>query len=177
MNSAIGLGDANAQLRVYVAKRPPMQEYASLAGVQPLARGEIDSINQACGNGWRKLFNVYAKLVLALPAALQPLKQASTSWQSYRDQHLLQAGSSTALLFSAPQLDPTQNTLHIIAGRTHAKALLAGGLIAQLDWLDHEFAMDKTQHLLVCPYFDYRQLSNDKLARLCNLIAALGKVP
>ncbi len=170
MKHGFGLGDANAMLRVYVAKRPPMQEYSQLSGIQPLCRGEIDSINQACGNGWRKLFNVYAKLVQALPEALQPLKQASTSWQSYRDQHLLQAGSSTALLFSAPQLEHTSNTLHIIAGRTHAKALLAGGLDAQLDWLDHEFAMDKQQRLLVCPYFDYRQLSNEKIERLCGLI-------
>lgn len=175
MNHGFGLGDANALLRVYVAKRPPMQEYAHLYEVQPLCRGEIDSINQACGNGWRKLFNVYAKLVQALPAALQPLQQTSPSWQSYRDQHLLQAGSSTALLFSAPQLETTSNILHIIAGRTHAKALLAGGLDAQLDWLDHEFAIDKKQRLLVCPYFDYRQLTNEKLARLCCLIAALGK--
>ena len=169
----MGLGDPQASFRVYVAKRPPMQEYADLTAVQPLCRGEIDSINQACGNGWRKLFNVYAKLVQALPEALQPLKQASTSWQNYRDQHLLQAGSSTALLFSAPQLEPPSSTLHIIAGRTHAKALLAGGLGAQLDWLDHEFAIDNKQRLLVCPYFDYRQLSNEKIERLCGLIARL----
>lgn len=64
----MGLGDPQASFRVYVAKRPPMQEYADLTAVQPLCRGEIDSINQSCGNGWRKLFNVYSKLLFALDA-------------------------------------------------------------------------------------------------------------
>ncbi|MCC5853983.1 MAG: hypothetical protein JJU30_14200, partial [Alkalimonas sp.] len=163
MKSAIGLGDGSAALRVYVAKRPPMQEYAHLTTVQPLNRGEIDSINQACGNGWRKLFNVYAKLLFGLSASQFTFKQQASSWQHYRDQHLLQQQSDTALLFSPPELSTSSQRIHIIAGRSHARALLEQGLAAQLSWLDHEFAIDKAHRLLVCPYFDYRQLTNEKL--------------
>lgn len=166
------MGDEQAQIRVYVAKRPPMQEYAYLSTIQPLLQGEIALINQACGNGWRKLFNVYAKLLFALPASFGFLQQAS-SWQAYRDSFLLQVGSNTSLLFSPPQLDPAGNTLHIIAGRTYAKTLVEQGLPTQLYWLNEEFAIDKVNRVLVCPYFDYRQLNNEKIVYLVSLIQQL----
>lgn len=168
-----GLGDPQATFRVYVAKHPPMQEYADLTAVQPLCRGEIDSINAACGNGWRKLFNVYAKLLFALDSQHFTFSQQASSWQQYRDQHLLQQSSNNALLFSPPELNPAKKTIHIIAGRTHAKHLLSQGLTAQLNWLNDEFAMDQRNRLLVCPYFDYRQLNNEKIVRLCELIKGL----
>lgn len=168
----IGLGAAQARFKVYVAKRPPMQEYVYLPAVQPLLQGEIAFINQACGNGWRKLFNVYAKLLFALPASFGFLELAS-SWQDYRDSVLLQAGSDTALLFSSPQLTSANNILHIIAGRTHAKDLIAAGLPLQLNWLNAEFAVDPHNRVLVCPYFDYRQLNNEKIGYLVQLMTQL----
>lgn len=169
-----GFGDQQAQIRVYVAKRPPMQEYAYLSTIQPLLQGEIALINQACGNGWRKLFNVYAKLLFALPASFGFLQQAS-SWQAYRDSVLLQAASNTALLFSSPQLTPPSNTLHIIAGRTYAKTLVEAGLPLQLSWLNAEFAIDSHNRVVVCPYFDYRQLNNEKIGYLVSLIQQLER--
>lgn len=172
--SQYGLGDPDARFRVYVANRPPMLEYQALAQIQPLCRGEIALINQACGNGWRKVFNVYAKLLFALPQTpLFTFHQHAASWQDYRDSRLLQNGSDTALLFSAPQLEPITDRIHIIAGRIFAKALLEQGLAAQLQWLNAEFAIDKRQRLLVCPYFDYRQLNNEKIDYLVGLIRQL----
>lgn len=170
-----GFGDAAACIRVYIANRPPMAEYAGLQAVQALHSGEIELINRACGNGWRKVFNVYAKLLFALDVKQFAVTQQASSWQQYRDQHLLQADSNTALLFSMPLLKPIAQTVHIIAGRTHAKALLDAGLPAQLNWLNNEFAVDKHQRLLVCPYFDYRQLNNEKLTFLAKLIKALDE--
>ncbi len=170
-----GFGAANAGIRVYIANRPPMAEYTALSSVQSLQRGEIELINCACGNGWRKVFNVYAKLLFALDAKQFAFARQATSWQQYRDHYLLQASSNTALLFSAPQLQPASNSVHIITGRTHAKALLEAGLSAQLNWLNHEFAVDKYNRLLVCPYFDYRQLNNEKLAYLARMIKALDE--
>ncbi|WKE64571.1 hypothetical protein PVT67_12950 [Gallaecimonas kandeliae] len=165
-----GFGDPGFRLAVYVAKGPNMAEYRALNGVRALVSGEIDHINSHCGNGWRKLFNVYAKLLYALPAEHFPQRRLEASWQQYRDRHLLQADSGTALLLSPPDL--AKPGLHVIAGRTHAKALLANGeLAAQLQWLDEEFAVDTEQRLLVCPYFDYRQLSNQKIDRLSALVA------
>lgn len=171
--SAAGFGDAAAAIRVYIANRPPMTEYADLQTVQPLHSGEIELINRACGNGWRKVFNVYAKLLFALDTRQFAVTQQAASWQQYREQQLLQAGSGTALMFSAPELQPSIRTVHIIAGRTYAKTLLNGGLPAQLSWLNNEFAVDKHNRLLVCPYFDYRQLNNEKLVYLAQLIKAL----
>ncbi|WP_445768595.1 DUF6942 family protein [Rheinheimera sp.] len=169
-----GFGDATATLRVYIANRPPMTEYAALAAVQPLHSGEIELINRACGNGWRKVFNVYAKLLFALDTQQFTFTQQASSWQQYRDQHLLQAASNTALLFSAPVLHADQKAIHIIAGRTHTKALLDAGLPLQLNWLNHEFAIDQHHRVLVCPYFDYRQLNNEKLAQLAGLITTFA---
>lgn len=170
---AKGFGDANAGIRVYIAKPPPMAEYGNLAMVQPLHSGEIALINQACGNGWRKVFNVYAKMLFALNPTQFSFSQQASSWQQYRDTFLLQGASSTALLFSMPEVQASTKTVHIIAGRTYAKALLDADLAAQLSWLNNEFAVDQHNRLLVCPYFDYRQLNNEKLAFLAQLIKAL----
>lgn len=175
--SPTGFGDNAAVIRVYVEKRPPMAEYASLSGVQPMQAGELELINRACGNGWRKLFNVYAKLLFTLDIKQFAFAQQAPSWQQYRDRQLLQAGSQTALLYSTPELTPTEKTVHIVAGRTYAKTLLEAGLPAQLDWLNNEFAIDQHNRLLVCPYFDYRQLNNEKLVYLAQLIKALDETP
>lgn len=170
----IGLGDNSFRVGVYVAKAPPMPYFEALAQLEPVASGQINSINQHCGNGWRKVFNVYAKVLFALPSEHYSFAKQAVSWQAYRDELLLQQYSGIALLFSTPVLTESKNQLHIIAGRTHAKNLIQQGkLNAQFDWLDDEFAIDKSQNIIVCPYFDYRQLSNIKIARLSELVAQL----
>lgn len=173
-----GVGDAKARLRLYVAKAPPMAEFAGLDACMALLPGQIEQIYRHCGNGWRKVFNVYAKLVWTLPAPWQPDLQGAQSWQQWRDRVLLQAGSGTALLFGQQGLVATDcgaETLHIIAGRQHARDLLAQGLLPEsltggLVWLDDEFAVAKKLRLLVCPYLDYRQLSDIKIMRLVQLV-------
>jgi hypothetical protein len=42
-----------------------------------------------------------------------------------------------------------------------------------LVWLDEEFAIDKVSNLVICPYLDYRQLSNIKITRLVELLTEL----
>jgi len=170
-----GIGDPHFNVAVYIAKAPPMPQYQNLTNLSPLKKGQIDTINQACGNGWRKVFNVYAKVLFALPSEHYSFAKQAVTWQTYRDELLLQANSKTALLFSPPQLND-DNTLHIIAGRTHAKSLINQGLLdITLDWLDDEFAINEQHKLIVCPYFDYRQLSNIKIARLSQLVANCSK--
>ncbi|MBQ4833666.1 hypothetical protein J8L70_10475 [Pseudoalteromonas sp. MMG010] len=173
----IGLGDSDFKVAVYVEKMPPMPYFQQLTTLEPISVGQIDSINQHCGNGWRKVFNVYAKVLFALPSEYYSFAKQASTWQQYRDTFLLQNNSKTALLFSSPELNNVQNkkTLHIIAGRTHAKNLLQQGVLnTQFTWLDDEFAIDKAQRVIVCPYFDYRQLSNIKIARLSGLVAQLS---
>lgn len=170
----IGLGCSSFTIAVYIANKPNMFEYQQLSSILPVTSGEITAINAACGNGWRKVFNVYAKLLYVLDNKNFNYSSLATTWQKYRDTFLLQQDSNTALLFSSPQLEKNKSSLHIICGKTYAKHLLASKkLIANFDWLDDEFAIDRTQNLIVCPYFDYRQLSNIKIERLANLLKEL----
>lgn len=169
----IGLGDQNASFRVYVENRPKMPQYQQLFDCEAMQQGNIDLIYQHCGNGWRKLFNVYAKLLCVLDPKLFSFPTQASSWQQYRDQFLLQQASDTALLFDMPQLNLADNTIHLIAGRTHAKQLIECGLGCQLHWLSEEFAIDPTNKVLVTPYFDYRQLSNEKIEFTAGLLNSL----
>ncbi|TMM46398.1 DUF6942 family protein [Colwellia ponticola] len=172
--AGLGLGDSNFTFAVYIANKPTMLEYQLLAEVRALVTGEINMINQACGNGWRKVFNVYAKLLYCLDKKHYDFATYAATWQEYRDKYLLQAQSKTALLFSAPTLLPDREVVHIICGKGHAKALInSGELVANVEWLDDEFAIDHHNKLIVCPYFDYRQLSNIKIQRLADLLQNL----
>ena len=173
----IGFGDNDFNFAVYIANRPNMLEYQSLSTVLPLVDGEINAINQSCGNGWRKVFNVYAKLLYALDKEYFDFSKNEATWQDYRDKYLLQAQSKTALLFSAPQLEPSKEIVHIICGKGHAKALIINGkLYANLVCLDEGFSIDSKNKLIVCPFFDYRQLSNNKIERLAELLRSLQNV-
>lgn len=177
-NVNIGFGAQQFNFAVYIANRPNLAEYQDIGSVVSLQKNEIYSIGQACGNGWRKVFNVYAKLLYALESTsinqvFVDYRKGCSCWQELRDQYLLQANSDSALLFSPPQLSVNSNTIHIICGRTYAKQLISQGLDTQLSWLDQEFAIDHQQNIIVCPYFDYRQLSNIKIIRLVELIKEL----
>ena len=167
----IGLGCTDFTMAVYIANKPNMLEYQQLTCISPLTSNEIQAINQACGNGWRKVFNVYAKLLYALDNNNFSYSKRAPTWQEYRDNFLLQLHSQTALLFSPPLLSTSAKTLHIICGKTYAKHLLSvGKLVANFVWLDDEFAIDKAQNIIVCPYFDYRQLSNINIEKLAELL-------
>jgi len=174
----IGLGDGQFSFAVYIANQPNLPEYQSLSRLTALTKGEIANIGQACGNGWRKVFNVYAKLLYALDKKYFSFSEQASTWQEYRDLYLLQQGSGTALIFNPPNVTLFSNnldirTLHIICGRTYAKQLISDGLDVQLIWLDDEFAVDVAHNVVVCPYFDYRQLSNHKIQRLSVMLSAL----
>lgn len=181
MSDPIGLGCPQFTIAAYIESRPTMFNYNSLKQLTPLVPDEIQAIGQACGNGWRKVFNVYAKLLYELDTEYFPNAKLAPSWQEYRDHFLLQAGSHTSLLFSPPIVDeetclqfPSQPIIHIIMGRTYAKRLIAEGhLTSPMDWLDSEFAINTDHNVIVCPYFDYRQLSNIKIQRLAALMKYL----
>jgi len=159
------LGDANARIRVYIGNRPNTRIEHVQPGVSPLVDQDIYNIGQACGNGWRKVFNVYAKLIFALPPTLG-FRDTTSRWQDFRDSRLLQAGSDTALWFSEPEAF-SPDVLHIITGKTYANSL---SVASSLYWETPEFALNKQRNIVVCPYFDYRQLSNAKIMFLINLL-------
>ncbi len=171
MTQLIGFGCPKFRIAVYIGNRPNTADYPKMSDFRPLRGGDIETINQACGNGWRKVFNVYAKLMDALGEPYLTKESAPFTWQQYRDNTLLQRHSNTALLFSTPPFPLASSTVHIIIGKTYATQLLEKAQrLDKLIWLDTHFALLPSERLIVCPYFDYRQLSNAKLAQLVALI-------
>lgn len=159
----VGVGGAQAQIVVYIGNRPPLQHFAEQKDFRGLVLGEIGEIAKLTGNHWRKIFNCYAKLSFALDDF------GYKSWQIYRDQQLLQSHDSRQLLFSAPVLKANKS-VHIVSGKNYFQSL---NLPVSSHWIDEDFAIAKKERLIVCPYFDYRQLSNQKISRLTELILAM----
>ncbi|HSC66722.1 MAG TPA: hypothetical protein VLC79_03455 [Cellvibrio sp.] len=163
-NNLIGLGSPASSIKFYIANRPPIDDYPQLEELRGLAAGEVTHIVKHTSNHWRKAFNVYAKLLFDWHQAKR--SDLPASWQLYRDIELFQTHSSEALLFSPPQLEQDTDTIHIIAGKTYATKLE----LPPLDWLDTHFAVNKESRLIVAPYPDYRQLSNERIRRLIELM-------
>lgn len=158
----VGFGDYHYRLVVCIGNRPNMPKYQNLNTLTALACGDIAHIVEATGNHWRKILNIFAKLMFQLDNSAEP------TWQDYRDRILLQQGCGHALLFSSfESLPPTDETLVIIAGKSYAQSL---GVFESLRPLGEGFYIDPSAKIIVTPYFDYRQLSNRKLDMLISFI-------
>lgn len=164
----IGLGSKNSTINFYIANRPALDDYPALQELRGLAMGELAHIVKHTSNHWRKVFNVYAKFLFDWYQS-QNRKDLPNTWQAYRDLELFQPHSHEALLFSPPEFDNSKSTVHIIAGKTYAANLH----LPPLTWLDSYFAINKEYRLIVSPYPDYRQLSNQRIARLIELMHTL----
>lgn len=164
-NNLIGLGSQKSSIKFYIANRPPIDDYPLMNELRGLAMGELEHIVKHTSNHWRKALNVYAKLLFDW-YLLQGHKNLPDTWQTYRDLELFQSHSKEALLFNAPQFDKDNPSIHIIAGKTYAAHLNLPPLV----WLDSYFAINKDFRLIVAPYPDYRQLSNERIARLIELM-------
>lgn len=169
-----GLGANNAPFSVYIANQPNYADYSDLASIKPLQCGDIAGISNNCGNGWRKVFNVYAKLVFALDSDDKQWIGQSQSWQEYRDNILLTSNSGTSLIFSTPQWSQLAAgeapRMHLVMGKGYGQKILQE---EALHWLDDHFAVIQDKQCIVCPYFDYRQLTNQKIIQLVSLIRQL----
>jgi hypothetical protein len=174
-----GLGDSNAAFRVYMKNTPPVLPYNESHCVLPLGTGEIARIGQECGNGWRKVFNVYAKLLYAWQWSGLKILPNITCWQGYRDKQLLQADSNTQLTFVDEHQTVPYVTSSCPSGQVNID-LVMGKLFAlkqpfaeHLIWHDEYFAELPGSSLLVCPYFDYRQLTNARLEKLTTKLQSM----
>jgi hypothetical protein len=161
-NKLIGLGDAQAKLTVCIGNRPDVDFCHSMATVQPMIRGQLTSIVTKTGNHWRKIFNIYAKLIHQLE------NTPFSTWQDYRDEKLLTKNCGHALLFSdvISCREKTSGTI-IVSGKTYAEAQ---GVMDDCMQIDESFYLNTTQKIIVTPYFDYRQLSNLKIEKLVELV-------
>jgi hypothetical protein len=171
----IGMGDVeNSVINVYIANRPSLDEYRHLNALRPLINHDIAFIAEQTGNHWRKIFNVFSKFMFSY-FIKQKIELDVSSWQNYRDQILLQAGSSLRLLFTEPNLD--EDIVHVIMGKQYAVHLgyhedLHEGMVR----VDNDFVIWPHKKLIICPYFDYRQLSNIKIDRLIDLVISINHV-
>lgn len=166
----IGIGAQDAWLNVYIENVPPLNRFEQLGSLEPLQQGDIYQIARQTGNHWRKIFNVYAKIVFELQH-----NQCST-WQQLRDEQLLQVNSNQCLWFHQPDCSKLDNNnLHLLMGRTYASKLLATkpALKSEFIWLDEFFAVNPSKKIIICPYFDYRQLSNIKILRLVSIMKSI----
>ena len=160
-----GLGNNKASFRVYIENIPPLERYQNLQITRPMEQGEIKMIADETGNHWRKIFNVYAKLLFDINP------RTFSTWQQLRDNYLLQNSGHEALLFSPPEFNEAPSPiLHIIMGKSYANKL---GLADSAFWLNDCFAINKQKRIIICPYFDYRQLSNARITQLVGLIHSL----
>ena len=171
-------------IRVFIANRPPLDIYEQRDDLLPMEGGEISEIARLTGNHWRKIFNVYAKIMFTLLSSRNALSSDICTWQIYRDNILLQHNSHTALLFSKPELklnrvaqdsSSSTGTINIVMGKQYAASL---GLDREHDnelaIINSDFAINEKDKLIICPYFDYRQLSNIKIDHLIKLITKLS---
>ena len=169
----IGIGSSNYDIAIYIANRPDIDDFPALTTLRPLAPGEVQYIGQQTSNHWRKVFNVSAKLLFEVRHnSVSPENgdaPSILSWQQLRDQSLFQQNGKEALLFSPPLLNKDDNIVHIVAGKTYAKTLA----LNDLTWIDDQFAVSDSARLVVCPYLDYRQLSNIRIEKLVRIIKAL----
>ncbi|WP_396588910.1 DUF6942 family protein [Bermanella sp. R86510] len=164
-NTQVGLGDLvlrfeDAQpieVTVYTANRPPVAPFDIADGVIPLEPADVAYIAQMTGNHWRKVFNVYAKLI----HYTFPFYDA---WQTYRDYCLLQIRSGTRLLYSAPKLNQLEAGIHLVMGKQFAEQCGLGfDDISTYQQLSPRLFKHKELPLWVTPYFDYRQLNNEQI--------------
>lgn len=170
--NTIGLGTTSANIKVYIENIPPLPEYQELVALKPIEPNEISRIAHLTGNHWRKIFNVYAKLVFEFNT------YDFSSWQELRDNYLLQSHSNESLIFSPLTTElleqnsskDNQQTIHIVMGKAYAKKLKLDELCY---WLSDDFAVNESKRFIICPYFDYRQLSNIKVSQLTQLIKQL----
>ncbi len=171
-----GFGADDAGVDIYMGNHP--EAWPAFAArcrpgaLTPLHRDEIREINGHCGNGWRKVFNLMAKLRHAMGQGAEgPLAPTGfANWQQYREQRLLQAGDDMALHFGALPRVTALSRPTLLMGRTYGATQCAPETFI---WPTADFAVHPDAPLLVTPYFDYRQLSNEKLAYLVSLLAAL----
>lgn len=155
-----GLGSLDYHLGIYIGNQPDCPSINDLQIVRSAKAGEIVDIIGFTGNHWRKVFSICAKLGFSLwPSDV-------ANWQTYRDEELFQQGSKMALLFSLPK-EPAPGKLHLVLGKQYCEKIFPDKRFMQ--GVDG-FPVHPEWNLIQTPYFDYRQLSNQRLEVLIGLI-------
>ena len=147
-----GIGSTKPQLVLYIDKRPSVASVLQLEKLRPAFTGEVPALIEKCGNHWRKIFSILAKLSFGLDT------RGCCSWQHYRDEVLLTEQGAEALLFCNELKEFSSQPFHLIGGERFFKEFdFAGEDFCELD------AAGKVRfsgRVFQTPYFDCRQFPN-----------------
>lgn len=164
---AAGLGGIRSSSRfglcLYLPHRPDMPEYAQLQHIRLLKSGDIAAIINSCGNHWRKIFVIFAKLACAIDSR-------GLDWKHYMNEHLLQASGQEQLLFVSADFcldDADARMIHLVSGKACAESFARLPACASIS---EDFSINGAGNVVITPYFDYRQLSNAKIEYLLGLL-------
>lgn len=162
----VGLGSTEHAIGIYIGNRPNYPSINELQSLRLAKGAEVEHIIAQTGNHWRKVFSICAKIGFSL------WPEEAARWQDYRDQILFRRGGQLALLFSAPPLGNSQN-VKLVLGKQYAEQCVTNALCTETL---NGFLVNPQQKLIQTPYFDYRQLSNQRLEELLATINALSKI-
>jgi hypothetical protein len=131
-------------ITLYIPNRPNLEQYIKKRGLKNLKMNEISFIISECGNHWRKIFSIYAKICFHF-------NPVTDSWQDYRDTILLTKKCIASISFSKKVIQ--DSTIVILSGKESWK--LDEGL---------------SKNIFKTPYFDYRQFPNSEIDKLLSNI-------
>ncbi|WP_104003068.1 DUF6942 family protein [Marinobacterium lutimaris] len=145
------LGSANPRLCVYIPHLPEALEACA-------ASGDVATLLAHNSNHWRKIVTLSAKIA-----------SPDDDWRTFRDQQFFR---QVALVFSASI--EVGACWHWIGGKDNqARFGLDSADWAPLAGTDDLF-IDAERKLLLTPYPDYRQLSNQKVELIRQALQQLG---
>lgn len=154
----VGFGSKQADLVVYLPNRPQIDEFINLDSFRALRSGEVQEIISQCGNHWRKIFSIYAKIAFAIDP-----KDYST-WQQYRDTVLLTDHGAEAVIFGCEIVPFSEKTFHFIAGRAHFDAFSLKR--EEFKEIGNDGKIFVKNRIFQIPYFDYRQFPNKLVEKI-----------
>ena len=149
------------KLILYTASRPPMARFDDVKSLT-LCSGEVVEIITECGNHWRKIFSILAKLSFALS------EHNCKTWQDYRDQVLLSEEGNEIIVFGHQLIEASEESIHLISGQKHFAEFNLD--LEPFQPLDLEAKVLSNGKILQTPYFDYRQFNNaliDQVLEYC----------
>jgi hypothetical protein len=148
LETLTGFGSPTATFRLYLPNPPVL--YEGFVAASP----NIPRMIENNGNHWRKIFTIMAKL-----------SSSDKDWKSYRDTGLLQ---KQEMICFEDKLQ-SANGWHLIAGKASWERM--GFDAGDFSPADNQARAWIKDNVILTPYPDYRQFSNDLIAQIGLLLS------
>ena len=157
-----GFGSLEPKWVLYIENRPPLPEYEH-DNFRLLGNGEAAEVIAQTSNHWRKVFSIMAKISFAL------FETNCNTWQEYRDTKLLTEHGFEAISYLPFNKGEARAYFSIVCGFTYAGTQL--DLDSLIPHQTHaKLLLVPGQKCLVTPYFDWRQLNNELLEKVIDIM-------